>query len=248
MAIAIIEAWLKDYNRTYEQGKLLYDQFGDCPLKKAIFRGGSGKSAYHFNRLQDELKKISQQHQPEQKPVFTPPVNHPALKTSAIPAPAIASPAQIGIPQNIYSVPDKQWNSYPDRIKAIYAENKQLHTHSQLLFNQSRMTESAEERGPLDLQILAERRKINENWAIIKKFHESGLVTEEIKKKAQKSVSEMSVTEMAKQLKNIPTYITKSRAKLENITDAVKREKEEQKVQAWEEQLVLIKSRLEGSK
>lgn len=159
-------------------------------------------------------------------------------------------PAAKDIPVSMkrYAVNDQQWEQLPEQIKDLHRRNIQLNDHSKLLFAQSRATEHPASRLKLDLQILNERDQINKNWRTIKDYHERGVILVEIKAAAVKTVEQMSITEMVAASKNIPTYVSKARKRLEKTTDAHKQEDEHKKIKAWELQLEEIRKRLEAGK
>ncbi|MFD2961331.1 MULTISPECIES: hypothetical protein [Olivibacter] len=57
MAIARIDNYLAKENRTFEEGRMLYEQYGTNIFILALIRSGTG--AYQFKRLIEALTELS---------------------------------------------------------------------------------------------------------------------------------------------------------------------------------------------
>jgi len=206
MAVVHIQKWLTDRNRTYEHGLQLFLQYCDKPLVKALLT--SGNSNYHFKRLQVELVEIND------RPVIEQPKTLNIPKLDDIP-----------VPDKRHGLNDAEWASAPDAIKDLFTQNTRLHTHSQLLFNQSRITANEADREKLDLMIVDERNAIQDNWKTIKNFQETGREDEQISAQAADDIEKMTAPQLMALVKNYPTYLSKDRAKLSIMPDGPKKNK-----------------------
>lgn len=226
MANLRISEWLKNPNREYDYGTLLYDQYGKSSLLKALFKNGN--SPYHSDRLVESLEELNPLLQEEKSAPF----KIPKLE-------------EITVPVKRYSVTDEVWNALPESIKDLYTLNSKLHSHSQLLFNQVRISRSDDHRLALGLDILKERSQLNDNWKTIKDYHQKGFLKEEIKEKEEKTVQEMTIKDMVAKMINIPTYLCKHKKKLAKMIDGSKKNSLMLLIQQQESQLELIKQRIE---
>jgi hypothetical protein len=231
MAIAAITAWLKDKVRHYETGALLYAEYGDSVLLKSFF--AKGKSPYHIARLEAELEKL------QSKVIIGLTLPSPKERVVA-PAPAVPAPSR---PER-FSLSDKEWDAAPDYIKDLYAENNRLSSERQLNFHQARVAGSDEARLKLGLQILEASDKINQNWKEIKEFHATGKLKERLEKEQDRVVDDLTTQELMKEARNIPTYITKARKRLEQLPDGSKRNDVLARIQSYEVKLNAINKRL----
>ncbi|RYE26847.1 MAG: hypothetical protein EOP45_03090 [Sphingobacteriaceae bacterium] len=226
MAIAVISAWLSGKTRNYDQGVLLYRQYGDSVVIKALLAGG--KSAYHQNRLAKALEELNAKISPEVKP-------------APLVIPSITS---MPLPVKRYAVSDEAWNKLPEPIKDLYGENTQLHSRSFLLFNQLPVCADDEQRRLKCVQILDDRDRINDNWKAIKDFNETGKIHEQLVEQETKSVDAMSIAELSTQANNLATYLSKDRKKLILMEAGPKKNKVLHRIAEREVQLELIKKRL----
>lgn len=226
MAIAVISAWLANKNRMYDQGVLLYQQYGDSIVIKALISGGS--SDYHAKRLHDALEELNAR-----------------ITAEVAPAPlAIPPVAAMPKPQLRYAVSDEAWNKLPETIKDLYGENSRLHSRSYLLFNHLPLCNTDADRLEKILQLLEDRDKINENWLAIKDFNATGKIREKLVEEESKSVDAMTVQELTTQANNIPTYLSKDRKKLATMEAGQKKNKVLHRIAEREVQLELVKKRL----
>lgn len=232
MAIAIIDTWLKDPLRSFEQGQLLYEQYGTSKLLKVLFSKGHEGSHYHFTRLNEALAELNK--------IYTSP------QTSRPAALSVPKLENVSVPSRSHGLSDADWAKASDQERDLRTLNSKLHTHSQLLFNQSRITTSEAERLPLDLMILEERAQINKNWEKIRYIQQMGDLKQDVKLSETTKIDGFTVTQLAVQLKNIPTYLSKDRERLKKLPDGPAKRKVEQRILEREIQLELVKKRLEG--
>jgi len=227
MAIAKITLWLNDPRRDYNYGLLLYDQYGKSSLLKVLFKNGN--STYHQDRLFSALEDLN-------------PTLEELTNASSFRIPTVQ---EMPVPAKRYGVSNDVWEKLPQAVQELYALSSKLHRHSQLLFDQARIASSDEERGKLGRQILLERKQLNESWTTIKDYHAKGVLQEKIVEQEETNVNELSIQDLTKQLKNIPTYLSKDRKKVVAMTDGPKKNKVLLRIQTYEAQIELIKKRLE---
>lgn len=237
MAIAIIDNWLNDPKRSYEHGLQLYMQYGDDPLVRALVSKGHQGSHYHFTRLTDALRTLKPKQQPAAPAV-------PGIKENADPLDHLPKLEDIHVPVKRWSVSDAQWEKLPDAIKNLYTRQSRLHAHSQMLFNQSRICQDQEQRRVLDRQIIIERNEINENWKTIKDFHEKGSVKEQLEKKLKPGIDSLSIADLVKQSKNIPSALSKKRTRLKKMADGPQKNKLINQIMELEVELQQVNKRL----
>jgi hypothetical protein len=227
MAIAKITTWLNDPRRDYNYGLLLYDQYGTSSLLKTLFKNGN--SSYHQDRLFSALEELN--------PTLEELTNQSSFRIPTV--------QEMPVPAKKYGVSNDVWEKLPQEVQDLYALSSRLHRHSQLLFDQARIASSDEERGKLGRQILLERKQLNETWTTIKDYHAQGVLKEKIREQEETPVNELSIHELTKQLKNIPTYLSKDRKKVLPMPDGPKKNKVLLRIQTYEAQIDLIKKRLE---
>jgi len=238
MAIATIDKWLADPQRKYDLGRQLYDLYGDNKLLKALLASGHDGSHYHFTRLNDALKEVNLKVKPD-----VPNVQHPSIPTFK----KIPKLEDIPLPSKRENLTDAEWLKLPDTIKDLYNRVYRLHPHSQLLFNQCRITENKSDRLQLDLMIIRERDEINKIWKLIKDYHENGVVKEKVEIKEKTKIDELSIGELIKLSKNLPTYLSKDREKLKTMPDGQQKNKVLNRIMEREVQFDLVKKRLEAN-
>ncbi|MBB2149167.1 hypothetical protein [Pedobacter gandavensis] len=228
MAIAKISIWLNDVRRDYQYGVLLYNQFGKSELLKVLFNNGD--SSYHQDRLHAALEELN--------PMLEELTNQSSFKIPTL--------HQMPSPSKSYGVPQQAWDKFPEPIKDLYGQSSKLHRHSQLLFDQARIAKSDEERLSYALPMLLERKDLNGNWKAIKDFHEKGKIQEKIIEQEKASVQDLSIAELTRQMKNIPSYLSKDKKRVIDMPAGPKKNKVMLRIQEHEVKLDLIKKRLEG--
>lgn len=239
MAIAIIDNWVNDPKRSYEYGVQLYEQFGDNRMILALLKNGHARSHYHFTRLTDALRTLI----PKQ----------PAAAATAIaqqkkltdPLAKLPKLEEISVSPQRYSLTDADWEKLPNPIKDLYTRQSRLHAHSQMLFNQSRISTDHEHRRIIDCKILHERNELNNNWQTIKDFHTNGAVKAEVQKKQQTEIDKLSIAELVKLSKNLPPALSKKRKRLTGMQDGAQKNKLIATIKELEIRQELVKKRLE---
>lgn len=220
MAIASITQWLADPKRTFLYGKALYEQYGDNRVTLALIRSGSG--SYHFGKLTEALKKLNEQSNLEPKPIVIadrPAAKHPTKKN-----------------------PDL--TSAPEQILKIRNDKNTKYARARKLFEMIRLMDSREHRLASGLELLDLMDEVNESWAAIDEWHEKGKVHEAMIAEAEKSVDDLSLAELLKESKNLPTYISKDRALLKTPLIDRKKMKISARLELNVKRLELIKKRL----
>lgn len=227
MANANITAWLNS-EKNYQAGVLLYNQYGSSTLLKSLFACGSG--AYHVNKLSEALEELNTTLQESRQviPVFIPPVDE--------------MPRQ----NKILSFTDTEWDKAPEAIKDLKAQTNQIRSHAELLFHQIRVTGTADQRLAMALEMLADRDKLNEKWAVIKDFMATGQMKAEVIAEAEKGIEEMTMPELNAILKNYPTYISKAKKAANALPDGHKKNKALARITDYETKLDIAKKRLDN--
>jgi hypothetical protein len=233
MAIAQLTAWLRSPDKNYQLGVALYDQYGSKPTLKIFFRNGS--SDYHHIRLQEALEELALLD------------IAPQTATEAAGAAPITIPAldAIPVPAKLFSLTDEQWNSTPAQIRDLYVTNHRLKSRADLLFMQAGSAPTAEERLQLSLAQLNDRADLNKNWKQIKEYHATGALQEQITQEQETPIGELSLPELLKLEKNLPTYITKDRKRINGLkVNSTPYDKTYKRLQENTIKLKLVKERL----
>jgi len=195
MAIASITKWLEDPNKSYNHGKALYEQYGDNRLLKTIINSGS--SAYHFGKLLAGLQEVNK-------------------KSNLIPAPIVIGDYVAPAPDPARHQVD--FATAPEKINQIRDEKAARYAQARKLHESIRFLDSADLRLQAALELLDHMDFVNDSWAIIDEWKETGKIHEIAKKQAEATVDELSLEDLIKESKNLPSYITKARKKLPGIT------------------------------
>lgn len=225
MAIAPILRWLSDPNRTYHHGKLLYEQYGNNIVSKTIINTGHQGSNYHFNFLENCLKELADQ-TPDKLAVIIPDLE------------SFTTPAKPGIS-------DQQYQTLPVELRDIRKDAKNQFNRAKWLFTRIPMIDSKEQRLEMAIQLLDDFDDNRRQMGHVQGFLDKGTYTPElIILKKQKPVVELTIKELIAESKNIPTYISKDRAKLESSDDVDFKTKVTARISARQERLELIQRRL----
>lgn len=219
MAIASITRWL-DGSRDYKEGRSLYEQYGTDPVVLAII--GSGSGTYHFSILRDALIKLNEQANIQPKPIVVPEVVLTQRDTKASP--------------DLLGAPDEIWQVRADKNLA-YAE-------ARALFERVRVMDSRDHRRDAALVILDKMDQVAEAWQILDEWKATGRVREISKKQTTKDVSELSLSELIKQEKNLQTYISKAKKRFNNAP-ADKRAKIAATLEANQHKLAEVRRRMD---
>lgn len=224
MAIASITAWLNNPSKSYEHGRLLYEQYGSS---RAILRIlSTGNSSFHFAKLQAALEEVNKQSNLEPKPIVLP-EHH------------LIAPERPGDRLSEYK-------DAPEKILEIRNEKNRHYAQARRLFEQIRMLDSQAQRLDAGLQILDHMDYVSEAWSAIDEWKKDGRIREIAQKQAEKEVAELSLVEMIKEEKNLRTYISKDKAKLETAESSKKKIDIAERLQARSRRLDLIRGRLQN--
>lgn len=230
MAISVIQRYLDNSHRSYEEGRVLFEKFTSSKVLVSFFRSGS--TSLHFNKLLDELRKLSENDLPivpketvkPAQPVIAP------LESFDIPAKAALNDA---------------YNSFPERIKEIVRKKNMHYRRSQQLFIEIGFTEDQSKRLEMALTMLSDHDQVNACWAVIDEYKESGKILVEKTKSIEEEINQLSLEKLVSSLKNIPPNISKDKKKLEVLPDGHKKAKVLARYQINQIKLDLIKKRLE---
>jgi hypothetical protein len=233
MAIAPIFTWLNSTDKNYQLGVALYNQYGNKSHLKTFFKNGN--SDYHFNRLLDVLTDLNE----DISIVVT------ATRSERPAGFIIPELEAISVPQTRYSLSDKEWNEAPETLKDLYTKTSRLKSRADLIYHQTRIAPTKDERLQLALAQLADRHQVNVIWKEIKEYHATGLLKEIITAEQEKPVNDLGLAELIKLSQNLPPYITKARQRLELLTPGTsKYEKKRQALREYEVKLKLVKERM----
>jgi len=233
MAIAQITAWLRSADKNYPLGVALYNQYGNRTLLKTFFNNGT--SDYHHIRLQEALEDLNNLDvtpQPVKEAASAAPLAIPALDT-------------IPVPSKLYSLTDEQWSSTPNQIRNLYVINHRLKSRADMLFMQAGSAATATERLNLALAQLNDRDELNKNWKQVKDYHATGALQEQILQEQELPISQLSLPELLKLDKNLPTYISKDTRRLQSLKEnTTPYDKTYKRLQENAIKLKLVKERL----
>lgn len=221
MPIASITQYLADPNKSFQRGRMLYEQYGDNRIVMALIKSGSG--SYHFTKLLEGLKEVNRQMNLEPKPiVIADHIQKPAGKTA----------------------PD--FTSAPDKIIEIKNAKTANYAKARKLFEVIRLTDGRQNRLNMGLELLDLMDKVNDAWSVIDEWKDKGKVREQQLEETEKSVSELTIAELMKEAKNLPTYISKDRTRLKDAATDAKKVKISTRLEINIKRLELVKQLLEG--
>lgn len=226
MAIASILQWLSDPNRTYQHGKLLYEQYGTNIVAATIINTGHQGSNYHFTYLENCLKDL---------------VNHTPQKIQVI----IPDLNEFNIPQK-QGISDKEYQKLPEDLREIRKDAKNQYNRAKWLFARIPLTDSIDQRLIMALQLLDDFDNNRRQMGHVQGFLDKGTYTPEtIILKALKPVQDLSTKELIAESKNIPTYITKDIKRIKDVIIDSDRFKElTGRINARKERLEQVNKRL----
>lgn len=221
MAIASIDTWLKNPNKSYLHGKMLYAQYGDKEHLKALFESGS--SSFHFSKLQKALQDLNLLDAPKPKNILI----------AELPKPTVASPQ-----------PLMEYANAPAQIQKIRDDKNKAYSLARKIFEMIPYMESQAHRLEAGKELLAHRKFVQECWEAIDDWKNNGIVRELKVAQIETDVTELTVPDLIKEQKNLPPNISKDRTKLKKCTDAGKKLKLLNRINEREMRLELIKRRL----
>lgn len=223
MAIASITQWLANPARSFSHGKTLYEQYGDNRIILAVIKTGSG--SYHFAKLIEGLKAVNQKSNIEPKPIVIAPIGSLLAATKG------------KISPDLTSAPDKIIDIRNNRV-AKYARSRQL-------FEKIRLADGKNNRLEMGLELLDLMDQVNQAWEIIDDWKVTGKVREVQLAETEKAVANLSVADLMREAKNLPTYITKDRKRLAWESKDAKKLKITARLEINLKRFDLIKARLE---
>ena len=231
MAIASITAWLNSADKPYHHGRALYEQYGEDKALLRLVKSGSG--SYHFEKLKAGLELINKNSNLVPKQIVIGDLVREAPNSR---------PSAAGDSKKVN--PDLE--DAPDEITKIRNEKNLRYAQARRLFETIRVMDSREHRLQAGLELLDHMDFVNDCWAVIDEWRESGKIQEMKKEETETSVSALTLPELMKEARNLPTYITKDRQKLA----AAKQESNKMRIALrleWRiKRLELIKKRLEN--
>jgi hypothetical protein len=225
MAIASITGWLENPDRTYHQGRALYEQYGENKAILALIKSGSG--SYHLGKLIEGLRLVNQQCNLVPKPIV--------IGNYSAPAPNVA-PGKTNL----------DFTSAPDQILRIRDEKTQNYAQARALFANIRVMDSKQHRLKAGLELLDLMDKVNEAWSVIDAWKDTGKIAEQKQAETEKDVAALTIRELIAESRNLPTYITKDRKLLETDLPDAKRVEVAFRLQFRIARLKLINNRLDG--
>lgn len=166
----------------------------------AVIKGGN--SPYHSTRLFEALKLLNSKCEelavkPKQSPI-------PELSQFAGPAAAAKK-----------TKPD--FHSLPEAMKDVTTLKNQHKRRADQLFIEISFTESQELRREMATTMLDDYEKVQECWALLDNYRETGIVLNNKKATIEQEVDGMTTMERFNNFKNIRTYLTKDKKKAANM-------------------------------
>lgn len=231
MAIASITTWLTSPNKSYVHGRALYQQYGDDKLVLTIINSGS--SSYHFSKLHEALDKLNAQSNLEPKRI-----------TFVAPPPPEPDVSAGGTPGAISKV-KTNLDVAPPEIRAIRDDKNLMHAEARHLHTMLRLMDSKEHRLEAALKILDNMDKVNESWVAMDEWERTGVITKLQQEETIKAVNELSTQELFKEIKNLPSSISKARKRYNDNTDPKKKTKALAKVHSLVARQSEVKRRID---
>lgn len=221
MAIASITQWLNEPKKNYQVGKLLYEQYGDNKVVLSLIN--SGNSSYHQQQLIAALQKVN-------------------LKVDL-------QPKKIVIPDLITenqerSKPSTNYTSAPEQILNIREEKSLNFAKARKLFESIRVMDSQEHRLEAGLEILDLMEKVNEAWAIIDQWNDSGKIAEMKQKEEEKAIEEMNIHELIREKAKLMPNISKDKKRILSANNDKDKLKYTQKYEARKQRLAMVLERI----
>jgi len=222
MAIASITAWLNNPDRSYNHGRLLFEQYGDDRVLLALLKSGS--TSFHFSKLQTALERLNKKSNLE--------------------------PKQIVIAEKITDVlerPDQRpigYENAPNKILEIRNLKNKRYAQARHLFESIRVLDSKELRLQAGLELLDHMDYVADAWGAIDDWKENGRIRELAQKETEKEVADLTFIELVQESKNLPPNISKDRTKLKEANDPKKQTKIATRLEARERRLEMVKRRL----
>lgn len=225
MAIAPVLQWLSDPNRTYHHGKLLYEQYGNNIVHQTIINTGHQASNFHFTYLENSLRAIADQGTTKSI------VDIPDLQAFDKP--------------EISGISDQEYSKLPEDLRTIRKDAKNNFNRAKFLFARIPLVDSKEERLTMALQLLNDFDRNREKMGHVQGFLDTGSFTPPVTViKDLKAVSELTVRELIAESKNLPTYISKDRTRLDVAENDLRKEDLKNRIKARLERLEEIQRRL----
>jgi hypothetical protein len=231
MAISVIQRYLENSHRSYEEGRVLFEKFASSKVLISFFRSGS--SPLHFNRLLEELKKIDQED-----------------RSSNVKIVAAAPEKSVIAPLESFDIPAKaalndDYFLFPEKIKEVVRRKNMHYRRSQQLFIEIGFTDDPDKRLEMAETLLNDHEQVNACWAVIDEYKESGKILVEQAKSIKEEINELQLDKLLSHLKNIPPNLSKDRKKLEALSDGAQKAKVLSRYQLNQIKLDLVKKRLE---
>lgn len=223
MAIASISKWLQECPRSYPLGVSLYEQYGDSSTMLKLVKSGSGP--FHMAKLKEALEKINERANLVPKPITIP---HVVI-------------AQVAAPDKFDQV---NYDTAPEQIRMIADNKTEKYARARALFEKIRHMDSQDHRLKAGLELLDLMDEVNDAWSVIDEWKDSGNIREEQKKAAKAEVAALTIQQLIREAKNLPTYITKDQQKLSGSLTDRQRVKVAQRLQEYKDRLKLVKERL----
>ncbi len=231
MAISVIQRYLENSHRSYEEGRVLFEKFASSKVLISFFRSGS--SPLHFNRLLEELKKLSQEDRPSEVEVVADVVE----KSIIAPLESFDIPAKAALNDDYFL--------FPEKIKEVVRRKNMHYRRSQQLFIEIGFTDDPDNRLAMAETLLNDHDQVNACWAVIDEYKLSGKILVEKAKSIQEEINELPLDKLLAHLKNIPPNISKDKKKLETFPDGHQKAKVLSRFQLNQIKLDLVKKRLE---
>lgn len=237
MAIASITSWLNSSDRDFNRGKALYEQYGDDRLVLTIIRSGS--SNYHFNKLLASLEELNKRTDLKPKQIVIgdlPPVVDVAQ----------SGDGAVSVKSNGHKKPDydAKWKGAPEAILEVRNTKNKYYAEARKMFETARHLDSAEHRLEMALQILDKMEFVNESWAVIDEYHETGKVRNLMVKQAEEDLAELDLKALYRKQSNIKSYRSKAKAALAKATTPTKKAKQKTRIENFDIQLAEIERRI----
>jgi hypothetical protein len=224
MAIASITQWLNDPQRSYQVGKLLYEQYGDNKVVLSLINSGS--SSFHQQQLFTALQKVNLKVNLEPKKIVIPDLSSENQERSK---------------------PITNYTSAPEQILNIRDEKSLNFAKARKLFESVRVMDSQEHRLEAGLQILDLMDKVNEAWEIIDQWNDSGKIAELKQIEEEKAIEEMNIHELIRDKAKLMPNISKDKKRILGAKNDKDKLKYTQKYEARKQRLALVLERIENA-
>ncbi|MGY4385652.1 hypothetical protein ACVWYN_002698 [Pedobacter sp. UYP24] len=222
MAIASLTTWLTNPDRQYDQGLLIYEQYGTNQVTLALLRSGS--SSYHFSKLQKSLEELN-------------------LREDLVPIPIVIGEY---IPEDIVSPgkPVFDYKSAPDIIIDIRDNKNKSFAQARKLFEVIRVMDSKDHRLAAALELLDHMDHVQESWGAIDAWQNTGEIKQIAVEAEIIDIAGLSHAQLLREQGNLMSNICKDKTQILTTSKPGLKLKASARLKFREDRLAKVRERL----